>query len=92
MTSMTLAQKDAAVAMASAWIIGTARTVGHESHGPRNLKAACSRQVDRYRPPHGRAMVSQPRRCVFGAPPIGEYLPGWTGNRRWPQSKVGGQS
>lgn len=85
-----LGSKDAAVAMASAWIVELPELSAMNRTDLETLKAACSRQVDRYRPPYGRAMVSQPRRCVFGGTTNrGEYLRDETGNRRWLPVKVG---
>lgn len=85
-----LGSKDAAVAMASAWMIELPELSAMGRTDLETLKAACSRQVDRYRPPYGRAMVSQPRRCVFGGTTNrAEYLRDETGNRRWLPVKVG---
>lgn len=85
-----LGSKDAAVAMAGTWMseLPEMSTLGRTDL--ETLKAACSRQVDRYRPPYGRAMVTQPRRCVFGGTTNrAEYLRDETGNRRWLPIKVG---
>ena len=85
-----LGSKDAAVAMASAWMIELPELSAMGRTDLETLKAACSRQVDRYRPPYGRAMVNQPRRCVFGGTTNrAEYLRDETGNRRWLPVKVG---
>jgi predicted P-loop ATPase len=85
-----LGSKDAAVAMASAWIVELPELSALGRTDLETLKAACSRQVDRYRPPYGRALVAQPRRCVFGGTTNrAEYLRDETGNRRWLPVKVG---
>lgn len=79
-----LGHKDAAVAMAGAWIVELPELSAMGRTDLETLKAASSRQVDRYRPPYGRAMVEQPRRCVFGGTTNrSEYLRDETGNRRW---------
>jgi len=48
------------------------------------VKAFASRAYDRARSAYGRAVISQPRRCViFAATNNEEYLQSQTGNRRF---------
>ena len=76
--------KDSSAAMAGAWIVELPELSAMGRTDLETLKAACSRQVDRYRPSYGRALVEQPRRCVFGGTTNrSEYLRDETGNRRW---------
>jgi predicted P-loop ATPase len=85
-----LGSKDAAVAMASAWIVELPELSAMGRTDLETLKAAVSRQADRYRPPYGRALVVQPRRNVFGGTTNrSEYLRDETGNRRWLPVRVG---
>jgi predicted P-loop ATPase len=85
-----LGEKDAAVAMAGAWIVELSELSALGRAELETVKAAIVRQVDRYRPPYGRAMVEQPRRCVFGGTTNrNDYLRDDTGNRRWLPVRVG---
>lgn len=85
-----LGEKDAAVAMAGAWIVELSELSALGRAELETVKAAIVRQVDRYRPPYGRAMVEQPRRCVFGGTTNrNDYLRDETGNRRWLPVRVG---
>jgi predicted P-loop ATPase len=81
-----LGQKDAALAVARAWIVELPELGAVARTMVEHVKAFLSRQVDRVRPPYGRATVELPRRCVFaGTTNRSDYLRDETGNRRfWP--------
>lgn len=50
----------------------------------KKLKAIITVQNDKFRPPYGRTVVDNPRRCVFAMTTNqSEYLKDETGNRRW---------
>lgn len=59
----------------------------------KQLKAVISTQVDKFRPPYGRAVTDHPRRCVFAMTTNQtEYLKDETGNRRWLPVAVQGRA
>lgn len=59
----------------------------------RKIKGMISRQVDHFRPPYARSIVSHPRTCVFAMTTNdSEYLKDDTGNRRWLPVEAKGQS
>lgn len=50
----------------------------------KRLKAIITVQNDKFRPPYGRTVIENPRRCVFAMTTNqSEYLKDETGNRRW---------
>lgn len=50
----------------------------------KRLKAIITVQNDKFRPPYGRTVIDNPRRCVFAMTTNqSEYLKDETGNRRW---------
>ena len=81
-----LSSKDAVMAIARAWIVELPELSSLGRAEVELVKAFLSRQVDRIRPPYGRAIVELLRRCVFGGTTNrADYLKDDTGNRRfWP--------
>lgn len=81
-----IGSKDAAMQMRGRWVIEWAELdqMGRAEVG--RIKAFCTRQVDRFRPPYGLRVIACPRECVFaGTVNDDEYLKDSTGNRRyWP--------
>ena len=78
--------KDAAFELAGVWIIELAELEGMQGTNVAAIKAFISRPSDRFRPPYGRRVVSQPRQCVFvGTVNATDFLRDETGSRRfWP--------
>jgi len=80
--------KDAALETAGVWIVELAEMEALTRATSSTMKAFLTRRHDRFRPPYGKYMTSQPRQCVFAAtinPPTGGYLKDPTGARRfWP--------
>lgn len=81
-----LGHKDAVGEIARSWIVELAELSSLARSEVEMIKAFLSRQVDRVRPPYGRAPVDLPRRCIFGGSTNRrDYLRDDTGNRRfWP--------
>lgn len=81
-----LANKDAALHLAGAWIVELSELAGMRRSEIEHVKAFLSRSVDRFRPPYGRRTLDQPRQCVFIATTNEQtYLRDPSGNRRfWP--------
>jgi hypothetical protein len=81
-----LHDKDAKLHVRGKWIIELAEM--HRLHRATTtaIKSFLTRRYDLYRPPYGRAEISQPRQCVFSATTnLDQYLTDETGNRRaWP--------
>lgn len=81
-----LGSKDAAMQLLGVWVVEIAELDSMTRAEVSRVKAFLSRSTDRFRPPYGRRLLDQPRRCVFaGTINAGEYLRDVTGNRRfWP--------
>jgi hypothetical protein len=72
------------------WIVELPELSGMRRADVNAVKAFMSRRVDRGRPAYGRAVVDQPRTCVFiGTVNEGQYLRDETGNRRFWTVAVG---
>jgi hypothetical protein len=72
------------------WIVELPELSGMQRADVNAVKAFMSRRVDRGRPAYGRAVVDQPRTCVFiGTVNEGQYLRDETGNRRFWTVAVG---
>lgn len=85
-----LGHKDAALAVARAWIVELPELGAMARALIEHTKAFLSRTVDRVRPPYGRALVEWPRRCVFGGTTNrSDWAVDATGNRRFHPVKVG---
>lgn len=77
--------KEAAIAMAGAWVIELGEIDSHlRANTASALKAFLSRRVDTYRPVYGRKAIQSPRQSVFiGTTNHKVYLTDHTGNRRF---------
>lgn len=78
--------KDAAQELHGRWLIELGELASVKRADVERIKAFITRQVDKYRPPYGRDVMSFPRSCVFaGTTNQLEYLNDQGGNRRfWP--------
>lgn len=79
--------RDACMAMGTAWIVELAEIDEHIRGGANSrIKSFITRQADTYKPPYGRTLIKVPRSCVFvGTTNCDVYLRDPTGNRRyWP--------
>jgi putative DNA primase/helicase len=85
-TAMDLHSKDAYQQMAGVWIYEVAELSALRARDAESVKAFLTARVDRFRPPYGRNVVSQPRQVVFvGTTNEAEFLDDPTGARRfWP--------
>lgn len=81
-----LTSKDAALALNGVWGLEFAEIEHLIRAEVETIKAFLSRQVDRYRPPYGKAFVERPRQVVLiGTTNSNDYLRDSSGNRRiWP--------
>jgi len=78
--------KDARMHLHTAWIVEIAELASLQYSDMVKAKAFLTERIDRYRPPYGRFMLEQPRRCVFGGSTNeSDYIRDATGARRfWP--------
>jgi len=81
--------KDSAMLVNENWIIEFAELDAlRRATDVSAIKSFITRREDKYRPPYGRALVDQPRHCVFAGsinPDGGAFLHDPTGGRRfWP--------
>jgi putative DNA primase/helicase len=83
--------KDAIAELDGAWVIEVGELAGMRRSEVETVKNFVSKQVDRYRPAYGRAVIDQPRSCVFvGTTNEDKFLLDYTGNRRfWPVKCTG---
>ena len=81
-----LASRDARQHLSGVWIVELAEIAQFRRSEAEAVKDFLSCQIDRFRPPYGRADISVPRQCVFiGTTNSDIYLRDVTGNRRfWP--------
>jgi predicted P-loop ATPase len=81
-----LGSKDAALQLLGVLIVEIAELDSMTRAEVSRVKSFLSRPTDRFRPPYGRRLSEQPRRCVFaGTVNASDYLRDETGNRRfWP--------
>lgn len=78
--------KDAAMQVASAWILELSELDSLSRAETAKVKAFISRSTDKYRPPYGKHIIEQPRSSVLAGTTNSEaYLRDETGGRRfWP--------
>jgi predicted P-loop ATPase len=83
-----LGSKDSAMEVAGVWLIELAELDALTKATNSAIKSFITRRHDRFRPPHGKHVIEQPRQCVFTGTinPTGSgYLRDTTGARRfWP--------
>lgn len=78
-----LGTKDAAMQAAGIWCIEFGELAALRATTRERVKAWLSRQFDRFRPPYGHGIKTQPRQCVaVGTTNEDEFLTDVTGNRR----------
>lgn len=78
------ADKDTRMTLLGKWIIEIGELAGMSKSEAKAVKAFLSAEKDDFRPPYGRQIISQPRRCVFaGSSNDMEILRDATGSRRF---------
>lgn len=83
-TMPPLGDKDAMMAIQTAWIIEWAELESIRKANSTAIKAFLTSQFDTYRAPYGKKIEKHPRKCVFsGSTNEEEYLISTTGNRRF---------
>jgi putative DNA primase/helicase len=83
-SNSTFGTKDAIAELDGVWIMEIGELSGMKRSEIETVKHFVSRQVDRYRPAYGRAVIDQPRSCVFvGTTNEEKFLLDYTGNRRF---------
>ena len=85
-SNSSFGSKDAIAELDGAWIVECGELAGMRRSEIETVKNFVSKQVDRYRPAYGRAVIDQLRACVFiGTTNEDKFLLDYTGNRRfWP--------
>lgn len=85
-SNSTFGTKDAIAELEGAWLVEVAELSSLRRSEIETVKNFVSKQSDHYRPAYGRAVVDQPRTCVFlGTTNEERFLLDYTGNRRfWP--------
>jgi hypothetical protein len=92
-TAVDIESKDAMMQINGAWIyeLGELDHVTSRAHAGR-LKAFVTSQVDKYRPPFGRAVLPQPRsNVIVGSTNEDQFLNDPTGDRRFHCIRVNGR-
>jgi predicted P-loop ATPase len=81
-----IGSKDSAMQLRGKWIVEMSELDSLSRADSSRIKAFISRQVDCFRPPYGRHVITAPRECVFaGTTNRDFYLKDETGGRRfWP--------
>lgn len=81
-----LRNRDSAIALQGVWMMEFGELASLVASGDETIKAFLSRQVDRFRPVHGRHFVERPRQTLLiGTTNQDDFLRDGTGNRRyWP--------
>lgn len=79
----SLDNKDSSMAVGGCWIIEWAELESMRRSNVGSVKAFLTRQVDKFRPPYGRAMIEVPRSSVIvGSTNEEQFLHDSTGSRR----------
>lgn len=91
-STSTFGTKDAIAELDGAWIVELGELAGLRKSEVETIKHFTSKQIDRYRPAYGHAVIDQPRACVFiGTTNEQRFLLDHTGNRRFWPVRIGGR-